>query len=1450
MKKLVSLICVLSLILGCVPAGVSFADELNISVNEAFDNIATNGAPENIVVRTGLDARVVERDGTNKALYAKADGNAVKISVPVAKAYSKTVFNFDIKIDGSPVKGEALTLTGSKTAKLFNFSHDRKIRLDDGMDVGGYASGRWTSYALVVNFDTNLYDLYIDGKCKFTKRYFYSNPSKPTSLDFNLSCVNDGDVAEVYLDNLMVYEGNKPLALSKLPSKGKNTEVLPFDPTAKTEKVYDTVFVDSNSKQGIGSFSLVAKTGTVANWQAMEEGGTPYIHFVKTSESDTYGDLTIKAYDGLDKYIYQADIYVVANQASIIFARANNDKASPSYSNLLYVSGSNGKLVAGSETVGSIEFGKWVNIALAVDLLKETQSIYVDGKLIAENVPLHNGGVVPKYFRVGFTSGSSTNSEYYLNKIKVYDGNTLRTFDDELSADVGDEDFFMAESMKKTRNETASQAQELLGTDVVLMTRNGKFYAGGKKLDYSDFGKDSYIENGVLYADVKVLEYALETELPIDNGFINAKGTKLETVQKDGAYFADASKVGKAFNKVIYDEITDRNFIIFSDSPKGYSNNMFSQENEEDIDVLWRYMQFDRPSPDEIFETFKSGDTYKSHPRLLIKKDEIPSLRQRVNSNPELKSILNSIITTCDGYIGKAPVARQLQADGFRLFSACAGVKNRLLDLCTVYLITGDEKYAERAWVEMENALNWEDWNLTVHFLDSGEIGPGMAYAYDILYDYLTPEQREFAKEKIQEKYLDFCVGVYTGNSNYDPLAYKNTTSNWGAVCGASMMMVAFAFMDEESPDSLLTKKCSYVISNALQTFEHIITAAAPEGHWYEGIGYYEYVQQHLGWCLEVLDNTTGKHYNILSANGISDITEYIMYMSTKNGGYNKSATTGVISAFAPEAFIYAKLNNRPDLMGLYADYRKSVAITSFLSQYLLFYDTDYADHSYKTSLPLDRYYVSNGVGVMRGSWTDAESLYVGMSGGYTSQFGDTHYDKGSFIFESQGIRWSIDMGRNGNNTMPYLERAETHSALVINPTADNVGQAFETYSKVIKSESKARGAYMVYDFTDIYGEWVNDYKRGFMVSDDRSSLTVRDELSLKAQSDLKWNMITKAQIEISADGKSAILTQNGKKLKVTAYCSASDWRLEIDDLEPTGGWQEVSFATVDEQKKFASGVRKLVLSAKASGKVDIAVKLSPVIDGENYAPVENIAFSSWTIPDGEIPPKPQADAIYMDGKPMQGFLPGIKQYTVSCNYGTPIPQFAASASLGTVEVKQASSFADYTVIKITLDDGRYTTYRIGFNVSERVTDSIIDTAPEKSLPGNMKLLDIVGVRSDHEPQPQNAAVNVADGDLNTRWSSDQKGAYVEVDLGKSYDLKGIALAFADGDTRNYKYDILISEDKMDYKRIYSGFSLGGTLDYEYLPTDVKARYVRYVGFQHKTGSWNSIAEVRPVISQ
>jgi hypothetical protein len=442
---------------------------------------------------------------------------------------------------------------------------------------------------------------------------------------------------------------------------------------------------------------------------------------------------------------------------------------------------------------------------------------------------------------------------------------------------------------------------------------------------------------------------------------------------------------------------------------------------------------------------------------------------------------------------------------------------------------------------------------------------------------------------------------------------------------------------------------------------------------------------------------------------------------------------------------------------------------------------------------------------------------------------------------------------------MYFLDRADVHSDLVINPSADDKGQNTEVFAKAVKFESKDRGAQIVYDLTGNYGKWVNNYKRGFMVSDNRNTLTVRDELVLKEDSKLEWNLMTRADIEISADKKSAILSQNGKKLKITALCSEEGWYFEkTEDAAPTGGWVDGEKShkagntpfSIEEQKAFAGKTKKLILKANGSGDVTYSVKLAPVIDGETFNDVENIPLDSWSIPDGKIPAKAQLSALYANGQLIEGFVPGIKEYTLTCTYGSPVPVITAEAPNGKVDIIQPTSFADNAKVIVTTDEGKIAEYKIYLKVTERITDALRDIQPQIALPENQKLLPIKDVYASHIPQEQYVPVNVTDGDVSTRWTSNEKGAYIEVDLGQVYDLSGIALAFISGHKRNYIYDILVSEDKMDYKRIYSGMSSGKTKDYEFMQTPVRARYVRYVGYQHTAGEWNSLGELRPTIAQ
>ena len=235
------------------------------------------------------------------------------------------------------------------------------------------------------------------------------------------------------------------------------------------------------------------------------------------------------------------------------------------------------------------------------------------------------------------------------------------------------------------------------------------------------------------------------------------------------------------------------------------------------------------------------------------------------------------------------------------------------------------------------------------------------------------------------------------------------------------------------------------------------------------------------------------------------------------------------------------------------------------------------------------------------------------------------------------------------------------------------------------------------------------------------------------------------------------------------------------------------------------------------------------------------------SIPDGELAKKPQLDGFAINGKPSADYISNKFEYVIDVSADDPVPVIEGYSNSGAVSVKQAKTLKDTAVITFVAPNGQKKEYTIKFNVNLVITDNLMNIRPEVGLPLNAEFATISNFVANHE-QVSNPAPGAIDGDLKTRWSSDVIGAYYDADLGSICDLSGIAMVFAIGDEREYKYDILISDDGLHYTNIYSGTSTGATAGWEFLAFNQKARYVRYVGYGHADGAWTNLCEFRPCL--
>lgn len=110
-----------------------------------------------------------------------------------------------------------------------------------------------------------------------------------------------------------------------------------------------------------------------------------------------------------------------------------------------------------------------------------------------------------------------------------------------------------------------------------------------------------------------------------------------------------------------------------------------------------------------------------------------------------------------------------------------------------------------------------------------------------------------------------------------------------------------------------------------------------------------------------------------------------------------------------------------------------------------------------------------------------------------------------------------------------------------------------------------------------------------------------------------------------------------------------------------------------------------------------------------------------------------------------------------------------------------------------------------------------------------------------------NVAENVLDGRLDTRWSANGSGAWLQLDLGSVKQVGSVNIAFYNGDQRTALFDIQASSNGASWHTVLSGATSSGSSTQleSFSIAATNARYVRYVGYGNSSNNWNSITEMR-----
>lgn len=1418
-KKVISMALAAIMCFSVLPCAVQ-AEESDLLVNESFDGYITNDMPSALNFTGNANSRIYENEPSNKVLYLSGYGEGNNLTFDTSEIGDNYVVSFDY----DPGEGNMETkviFSDSFTPVRFEGT---TVYLSDGKKAGTVRSGKMNRIDIGYSASSHRLFVNINGLEAVSYWISVSTLGKMASVSFKTEFLETkGSYA--LLDNVNVYNGSE--ARDDFPVQSYNSETKEFTETEYTDDTgLGQIFMDNSFDDpdaGLGGLSVETKDNIVERRED-SSSGNGYLYIEKTQSTDPLINTSFST--EVERFlVLEADFRIDkpgAENKRIFRMRDTNMAWSESF-----VIGANGEVTLyNNQMVSKLEVGKWTNLAICYDFRRRTFDFYVNKELVASKVSMQNQNFGTLGSMRITIDASSSAGDLLIDNMKIYESG--EPVDIEGAGDEGSQDV----SELKTKFPSDSVDEEKLQNTVALSQYTDYIFIKDHK---EKLEAKPYVKNDRTLVPVRAVSEAFDvdvewnqdtqevtvgdnTKLKIGSNVMTVNGNDIELdvapeIAGDGYTFLPLRALAENVlgQKVFYDDTSK--LIVISPQDFAYA---------EDAETLSSYLSFDRYSASEYKQLYDESGIAGVHPRILANQSDFDRAAQLYNTDKYMKDWIDAQIAEASALLDEAPCDYYIP-DGLRLLETSRTVLKRMLTLGFVYRITGDKKYAERAWTEMEHVGKYVDWN-PKHFLDVGEMTAACAIGYDWCYDALTEEQRAYIEDKIVKFGFNAGASFYAGG----PTGTDFTTArmNWNVVCNGGLMMGAMAIADAQ-PDKAFSQ-----LSVGMRSLEYMMPEFIPSGAWEEGAGYWEYTMQYMAYLISSLKNTFGSDFHLSEYQGMSNTGRFYIYsiLNTSVNNYHDASE----NLDMPDTMFY--LANLFDDQGLTeaamkVRIRKAGGGSVSGSALDCLWYTPF-DENAEVDLPLDAYFQHTESASMRASWDDAQSMAAAFHGGnVTANHG--HIDAGTYVLDMFGKRWAIDLGPEDYNAGDYFGaerntyyrvRTEGHNLYVIDPD-ESAGQELDAFCPIVTTQSKERGAFQVMDLTSAYRNKADSASRGFMLTDDRRTFIVQDEIELKGTSDIYFFVHTRADVNI-IDNKTAELTMNGDSMQVKIDSNV-DGELTVEDAVPMS-------TSPNPTQNANAGVKKLQFKVHGSGNISVSMRFAPLNEYVAQQDYTMTPISEWQIPDGSITELTDADMIYADGTPIKNFDPKTKTYSLIVPYSYQGTPKITVDTAGKAEITEAADINGTTTIKIYTNDetNYYNTYSISFT-----------QIPKQEDIGDFGRYDPVYVEASVVPEPANVPMNVLDGKFDTRWSG-EGSQWIQLDLGEVKPIDGVALAYMNGSSRKYQFSIEVSEDGTNFTTVYAGETSATTDEYEIFNLErVNARYVRVCGTGNSDNKWNSVTE-------
>ena len=573
-----------------------------------------------------------------------------------------------------------------------------------------------------------------------------------------------------------------------------------------------------------------------------------------------------------------------------------------------------------------------------------------------------------------------------------------------------------------------------------------------------------------------------------------------------------------------------------------------------------------------------------AHPRIMLDDAGLAALRARVLAEPGARAVYDAALARGLALLTTEPIsypnctvvgacrneavfgrgANYINAAGARdAVQTCALLHRLGLDNATAP--GASTIWSDRALAELESLAAFPSWYWPVgQALERAGLAWAAALGYDWLYPLLSPAQRTLLEDA-----MGTLVLHTRENDELESMWWTRDVYNWCINAQAPLLSVTQVLADIPAWSPLAARVQGYVLDSMPQA----IASFAPDGVWPESPAYQAYTLSELVHGASALITSTGSDMGLLGGPGVCGAGLVNIFNTGPSFAVFNRGDAGAGAPGAAVLFYLAAACSTPAL----AAFARHLSSDS-PSDDLVWYTGEGSDADI-LALPLARAFADPSFDRSRGAkthfisfreaWLQPGASWVALKGGENlfddggsvSHNNHGHLDIGSFVLESDSVRWAVDLG-GGQYDYPLLSyfgrfrfgyaltSSTAHNVLSFDDLTQNrrgQGRIISTSSAVVTGSGAAAAAaaasaaaagvaaWAQLDLTSAYGGAALVLRNVTLAG---RTTTIADTWVNDRASVARFQFATTSDVSLSGDSLTLTDAKSGATLSVTAQAA------------------------------------------------------------------------------------------------------------------------------------------------------------------------------------------------------------------------------------------------------------------------------------------------------------------------